>query len=77
MSDQLCNLHVLFIRFLIIYLRVRILILFINLYGHVLAVNKHVQLHEDIKIKFLQEVKEKKELYNKVLELKGKKSNDF
>ncbi|XP_057812317.1 kinesin-like protein KIN-14Q isoform X2 [Salvia miltiorrhiza] len=35
------------------------------------TMNKHVQLHEDIKTKFLQEVKEKKELYNKVLELKG------
>ncbi|KAI3457574.1 hypothetical protein Pfo_014237 [Paulownia fortunei] len=35
------------------------------------TMNQHVQLHEDIKIKFLQEVKEKKELYNKVLELKG------
>ncbi|KAL8512303.1 hypothetical protein ACS0TY_018690 [Phlomoides rotata] len=35
------------------------------------TLNKHVQMHEDIKIKFLQEVKEKKELYNKVLELKG------
>ncbi|KAH6837267.1 Di-glucose binding protein with Kinesin motor domain-containing protein [Perilla frutescens var. hirtella] len=35
------------------------------------TMNKHVQLHEDMKIKFLQEVKEKKELYNRVLELKG------
>ncbi|KAG8386512.1 hypothetical protein BUALT_Bualt03G0156200 [Buddleja alternifolia] len=35
------------------------------------TMDEHVQLHEDIKIKFLQEVKEKKELYNKVLELKG------
>lgn len=37
--------------------------------------NKHVELHEDIKTKYLQEVKEKKELYNKVLELKGKEFN--
>ncbi|KAL6570548.1 hypothetical protein OROGR_000098 [Orobanche gracilis] len=33
--------------------------------------DQHNQLHEDIKMKFLQEVKERKELYNKVLELKG------
>ncbi|KAL3849363.1 hypothetical protein ACJIZ3_011245 [Penstemon smallii] len=35
------------------------------------TMNQQVQLHEDIKAKFLQEVKQKKELYNKVLELKG------
>ncbi|XP_051151958.1 kinesin-like protein KIN-14Q isoform X2 [Andrographis paniculata] len=35
------------------------------------TMNQHAQLHEDVKLKFLQEVKEKKELYNKVLELKG------
>ncbi|KAK4486701.1 hypothetical protein RD792_006761 [Penstemon davidsonii] len=35
------------------------------------TMKKQVQLNEDIKIKFLQEVKQKKELYNKVLELKG------
>ncbi|CAA0808454.1 Di-glucose binding protein with Kinesin motor domain [Striga hermonthica] len=35
------------------------------------TLNQLVQSHEDIKIKFLQEVKERKELYNKVLELKG------
>ncbi|KAK4439065.1 Kinesin-like protein KIN-14Q [Sesamum alatum] len=35
------------------------------------TMNQHVQLHEDIKTKFLQAAKDKKELYNKVLELKG------
>ncbi|PIN12782.1 Kinesin (KAR3 subfamily) [Handroanthus impetiginosus] len=35
------------------------------------TMNQNVQIHEDIKNKFLQEVKERKELYNKVLELKG------
>ncbi|KAL0443659.1 UNVERIFIED_CONTAM: Kinesin-like protein KIN-14Q [Sesamum latifolium] len=34
------------------------------------TMNQHVQLHEDVKMKFLQADKEKKELYNKVLELK-------
>ncbi|KAL6516986.1 hypothetical protein OROHE_018274 [Orobanche hederae] len=36
-----------------------------------MQVDQHNQLHEDIKMKFLQEVKERKALYNKVLELKG------
>ncbi|GFP98842.1 kinesin-like protein kifc3 [Phtheirospermum japonicum] len=35
------------------------------------TMNQQNQLHDDIKNKFLQEVKERKELYNKVLELKG------
>ncbi|KAK4398260.1 Kinesin-like protein KIN-14Q [Sesamum angolense] len=35
------------------------------------TMNQHVQLHEDVKMKFLQADKEKKELYNKILELKG------
>ncbi|KAL6554342.1 hypothetical protein OROMI_020015 [Orobanche minor] len=34
-------------------------------------IEQHNQLHEDIKMKFIQEVKERKALYNKVLELKG------
>ncbi|KAL9145704.1 hypothetical protein ABFS82_13G061000 [Erythranthe guttata] len=35
------------------------------------TMNQQVELHEDIKNKYLQEVKQRKELYNKVLELKG------
>ena len=35
-------------------------------------VNQQVDLHEDLKIKFIEGAKERKELYNKVLELKGK-----
>ncbi|XP_042025542.1 kinesin-like protein KIN-14Q isoform X1 [Salvia splendens] len=35
------------------------------------TLSTQVQLHEDIKTKFLQTVKERKELYNKVLSLKG------
>lgn len=34
-------------------------------------VNQQVDLHEDLKIKFVEGAKERKELYNKVLELKG------
>ncbi|CAI9784307.1 unnamed protein product [Fraxinus pennsylvanica] len=34
-------------------------------------INEHTQLYDDVKIKFLEGVKERKELYNKVLELKG------
>ncbi|KAL2496583.1 Di-glucose binding protein with Kinesin motor domain [Forsythia ovata] len=34
-------------------------------------INQHTQLYDDVKIKFLEGVKERKELYNKVLELKG------
>lgn len=36
-----------------------------------LLVNQQVHLHEDLKIKFVEGAKERKELYNKVLELKG------
>lgn len=36
-----------------------------------LLVKEQVALHEDLKIKYLEGVKERKELYNKVLELKG------
>ncbi|KAL6548002.1 hypothetical protein OROHE_009707 [Orobanche hederae] len=36
-----------------------------------LQVDQHNQLHEDIKMKFLQEVRERNAYYNKVLELKG------
>ncbi|VFQ80782.1 unnamed protein product [Cuscuta campestris] len=32
---------------------------------------QHVELHEDLKIKFIKGAKERKELYNRVLELKG------
>ncbi|XP_071907268.1 kinesin-like protein KIN-14Q isoform X2 [Coffea arabica] len=32
---------------------------------------EHVQIHEDLKVRFIKSSKEKKELYNKVLELKG------
>ncbi|KAJ8527769.1 hypothetical protein K7X08_015220 [Anisodus acutangulus] len=32
---------------------------------------EHVELHEDLKIKFIKGAKERKELYNKVLDLKG------
>jgi len=35
-------------------------------------VNQRVDSHEDLKIKFMEGAKERKELYNKVLELKGK-----
>ncbi|XP_050279572.1 kinesin-like protein KIN-14Q isoform X4 [Quercus robur] len=35
------------------------------------AINQRVDLHEDLKIKFMEGAKERKELYNKVLELKG------
>lgn len=35
------------------------------------TVKQHVELHEDLKNKFIKGAKEKKELYNKVLELKG------
>lgn len=35
------------------------------------AMNQQVDLHEDLKIKFIEGAKERKELYNKVLELKG------
>ena len=38
----------------------------------VLTVKQQVDLHEDLKIKFVEGAKERKELYNKVLELKGK-----
>ncbi|CAA2939480.1 kinesin KIN-14Q [Olea europaea subsp. europaea] len=34
-------------------------------------INEHTQLYSDVKIKLLKGVKERKELYNKVLELKG------
>ncbi|CAL5406091.1 unnamed protein product [Camellia sinensis] len=34
-------------------------------------VNQQVELHEDLKIKFIKGAKERKELYNKILELKG------
>ncbi|CAA3007315.1 kinesin KIN-14Q [Olea europaea subsp. europaea] len=34
-------------------------------------INEHTQLCDDVKIKFVEGVKERKELYNKVLELKG------
>lgn len=36
-----------------------------------LLVNQEAHLHEDLKIKFVEGAKERKELYNKVLELKG------
>ncbi|KAH7513257.1 hypothetical protein FEM48_Zijuj12G0178100 [Ziziphus jujuba var. spinosa] len=35
------------------------------------SINQQVHLHEDLKIKFVEGAKERKELYNKVLELKG------
>ncbi|KAL9366250.1 hypothetical protein Peur_037449 [Populus x canadensis] len=35
------------------------------------TMKQQVELHEDIKIKFVEGAKERKELYNKVLELKG------
>ena len=38
----------------------------------VLTVKQQVDLHEDLKIKFVEGAKERKELYNKVLELKGR-----
>lgn len=34
-------------------------------------VNQQADLHEDLKKKFVQGAKERKELYNKILELKG------
>ncbi|XVE52839.1 hypothetical protein DITRI_Ditri02bG0156500 [Diplodiscus trichospermus] len=34
-------------------------------------INKQADLHEDLEIKFIEGAKERKELYNKVLELKG------
>lgn len=34
-------------------------------------VNQQVNLHKDLKTKFIEGAKERKELYNKVLELKG------
>ncbi|KAL6522322.1 hypothetical protein OROHE_016875 [Orobanche hederae] len=36
-----------------------------------IRVDQHNQLHEDIKMKFLQKVRERNAYYNKVLELKG------
>ncbi|KAL6999776.1 hypothetical protein U1Q18_000932 [Sarracenia purpurea var. burkii] len=36
-----------------------------------IEVNQQVELHEDLKLKFIDGVKERKELYNKILELKG------
>lgn len=38
------------------------------------TVKQHVELHEDLKNKFIKGAKEQKELYNKVLELKGTES---
>lgn len=35
------------------------------------TVNQHASLHNDLKTKFIEGAKERKELYNKVLELKG------
>ncbi|KAF3441141.1 hypothetical protein FNV43_RR15052 [Rhamnella rubrinervis] len=35
------------------------------------SINQQAHLHEDLKIKFVEGAKERKELYNKVLELKG------
>ncbi|XP_059661323.1 kinesin-like protein KIN-14Q [Cornus florida] len=34
-------------------------------------INQQVELHEDLKIKYIKGAKERKELYNKILELKG------
>lgn len=57
-----------------------LLILAFNLYPFVsyflmhvffLIVNQQVELHEDLKVKFIKGAKERKELYNKILELKG------
>ena len=36
-----------------------------------LAVNQQEVVHEDLKLKFINGAKERKELYNKILELKG------
>ncbi|RAL44327.1 hypothetical protein DM860_017433 [Cuscuta australis] len=36
-----------------------------------IQLKQHVELHEDLKIKFIKGAKERKELYNRVLELKG------
>lgn len=35
-------------------------------------VNQQVHLHEGLKIKFIEGAKERKEIYNRMLELKGK-----
>jgi len=35
------------------------------------AVDQQTKVHEDLKIKLLEGAKQRKELYNKVLELKG------
>lgn len=35
-------------------------------------VNEQLELHEDLKSKYIAGAKEQKELYNKVLELRGK-----
>lgn len=37
-----------------------------------LKVNEQQQSHEDLKSKYLEGAKQQKELYNKVLELRGK-----
>lgn len=37
-----------------------------------IIVKEQVELHEDLKIKFVKGAKEQKELYNKVLDLKGR-----
>lgn len=36
------------------------------------TVNEHWESHEDLKSKYIEGAKERKELYNKVLELRGK-----
>lgn len=35
------------------------------------TVNQHIATHKELKVKFLEGAKQNKELYNKVLELKG------
>lgn len=40
-------------------------------YCSTLIVNQQANLYEDLKIKFVEGAKERKELYNKLLELKG------
>lgn len=45
------------------------LLIFLNFFFPI--VNQQVNLHKDLKTKFIEGAKERKELYNKVLELKG------
>lgn len=45
---------------------------FYTLFIPLLIVNEHLELHEDLKAKYIEGAREQKELYNKVLELRGK-----